>query len=576
MATKFSGVVQSKPTKREDVPGAEEDLRKILVIGETGAGKTSFIKFLLNYAQNHYGKSFELSEISQMLKVQRFSQTQCAKKWESDTIQCTKYIANFQDFRLGVIDTPGFGDTRPEYKETNTARIIAAIKGERYVNCVCLIVNGTQSRLTSVAEEVIREVTSILPRSIMNQVIVVCTKTRDKSSLDFSSDMLKEFGMIVPKKSLFYLDNPYAMWERAQETTSYSENESSEEDDSDEDEKDSELAKRFQKCHKKLDKIITNMHTFPPILTFTFGQLHDTVSEIEHVIAEIETEYHNKRGVEGKIRELQLYLKANEPIEKTKVHYYSRIVVKTSKKENLICHENGCYSNCHSNCDCWFVFLTPRACRMIEKGVCQSCSHSVKCHKITKYYFYREEAELPIKEIPDFKSIQESVKSKKGLLDVQETYRINSEKIIDNLTDKLKIQLDIFQGIGTNCHFLKAAEKIISEIRERINNITDYKHKAGITKILDNTLAVIRDPLTVTDSDTKYRWACGYLEINPENPDPSLISRQFRQHARACHPDSGHQDEESGKMFAFLNHAKELLIKRGINIRVPNFFSKAK
>ncbi len=84
-------------------------------------------------------------------------------------------------------------------------------------------------------------------------------------------------------------------------------------------------------------------------------------------------------------------------------------------------------------------------------------------------------------------------------------------------------------------------------------------------------MAVIRDPLTVTDSDTKYRWACGYLEINPDNRDPSLISRQFRQHARACHPDSGHQDEESRKMFVFLNHAKEFLVKR-----VPNIFSKAK
>ncbi len=100
MATKFSGAVQSKPTRREEeyVPGAEEDLYKILVIGETGAGKTSFI----NYAQNHYGKSFELSEISKMLQVQRFGETQCAKKCESDTIQCTRYKANFPDYRPGL------------------------------------------------------------------------------------------------------------------------------------------------------------------------------------------------------------------------------------------------------------------------------------------------------------------------------------------------------------------------------------------------------------------------------------------------------------------------------------------
>ncbi len=40
----------------------------MLVIGETGSGKTYFIKLLLNYAKNHNGRPFDLSEVSKMLQ----------------------------------------------------------------------------------------------------------------------------------------------------------------------------------------------------------------------------------------------------------------------------------------------------------------------------------------------------------------------------------------------------------------------------------------------------------------------------------------------------------------------------
>ena len=577
MATKVTSVLKSNPTGGEEHHrSCGEGVFKMLVIGETGSGKTSFIKLLLNYAKNHDGKPFDLSEVSKMLQVQGHIETQSGKQWESDTTKCTKYIANFQNFRLGVIDTPGFGDTRPEYKETNTARIIAAVKGEKYINCVCLVANGTQSRLTSVAEEVIKEVTSILPRSIMSQVIVICTKTHNKRNLDFSPAMLKEFGITIPKQCLFYLDNPYSKWEKAQDLTSCSENSNSEEDDSDEEELDKELTSSFKKCHKKLDKIFKTIQKFSPTQTFIFGQLYEIVSEIERVIAEIETEYRNNREVESKLKELKEYVKENEAIVKTKLHYYSKIVVKTSKKKNLICHTDGCYRNCHLNCDCWFAFITLRACKMVEEGECQNCFHPLKDHKLTEYYFDQEEAELPIKDLPDYKNIEESVKSKEGLLVIEESHWKNSEKIIDDLTDRLKKALFKFQGIGTNCHFVKSTEKNVYEMRERISNITAYKHKVAITEILDNTMSIIRDPIAVVDHDIKFRWACGYLEINPENPDPTMVSKQFRLNAKNCHPDSGRQDEDSRKMFILLNHAKEFLATKGLKIPVPDFMSKAK
>ncbi len=88
------------------------------------------------------------------------------------------------------------------YREKNTAHIIDAAKKEKYVTCICLVVNGTECLLTKEAGHVITEVTAGLPKMVLQQIIVVCTKTPNKLGLHFTREMLLEFGVIVPKNCL--------------------------------------------------------------------------------------------------------------------------------------------------------------------------------------------------------------------------------------------------------------------------------------------------------------------------------------------------------------------------------------
>ncbi len=69
---------------------------------------------------------------------------------ESKTDDATLYNLEVGDMKVGVIDTPGFGDSRGfKQDETNAQRIISALKKEDYINCVCLIINGRQSRASA-------------------------------------------------------------------------------------------------------------------------------------------------------------------------------------------------------------------------------------------------------------------------------------------------------------------------------------------------------------------------------------------------------------------------------------------
>ena len=58
----------------------------------------------------------------------------------------------------------------------NTKLIIDGLKAEQYINCVCLVINGRLSRITATLRYVLTEVTSILPREVLSNVIVVFTK----------------------------------------------------------------------------------------------------------------------------------------------------------------------------------------------------------------------------------------------------------------------------------------------------------------------------------------------------------------------------------------------------------------
>ena len=63
--------------------------------------------------------------------------------------------------------------------EKHVKRIIAAFKEVECINCVCLIINGQNSLCTSTLQYVLTEVMAVLPKAILDNVIVVFTNTAD-------------------------------------------------------------------------------------------------------------------------------------------------------------------------------------------------------------------------------------------------------------------------------------------------------------------------------------------------------------------------------------------------------------
>lgn len=99
-----------------------------------------------------------------------------------------KYNCELGEMKIGIVNTPSLGDSRGmqqdrENVKENVRKIIAALQGEDFINCVCFIVHGRQCRMSDTLKYVMSEVTTILPRD--NIVVVFTNVATDSLALRF-------------------------------------------------------------------------------------------------------------------------------------------------------------------------------------------------------------------------------------------------------------------------------------------------------------------------------------------------------------------------------------------------------
>ena len=213
----LSGGVESAAKYVKKKLGTTPVPSKVLLIGETGSGKTSFLNLLYNCnAIRALGCGFGKEGLQQFRQYNDIKlENAQAHAMESKTSDAKLYRIELQDLELQIIDTPGFGDSRGlKQDETNAKRIVESLRNEDYINCVCLIINGRQARMSASLKYVLTEITAILPKEILNNVIVVFSNTNNALNLNFDPSSLKTFFGSEPT-NIFCIDNPYSQLEKA-------------------------------------------------------------------------------------------------------------------------------------------------------------------------------------------------------------------------------------------------------------------------------------------------------------------------------------------------------------------------
>ena len=226
----------------------------IMVVGATGAGKTTLINGYANYIYGiEWGDGFRLRVIDDSMYNQTQSQT---KSITAYTFPLREGMAI--DYTLTIIDTPGFGDTGGIARDREITKLIkdffsvGGSEGIDQLHGVLFVTPASQPRLTATQTYIFETVLSIFGNDVANNIFLMTT---------FADGQKPKVIEAVKKAGV-----PYNHYFKFNNSALYADNRGTESDieSDDDDDGDSfdELSwkmgiKSFDRFYKKFDKVET-------------------------------------------------------------------------------------------------------------------------------------------------------------------------------------------------------------------------------------------------------------------------------------------------------------------------------
>ncbi|KAE9547480.1 hypothetical protein FO519_009307, partial [Halicephalobus sp. NKZ332] len=164
----------------------------VLMVGATGAGKSTLINGMVNYL---YGV-----EKDDSFRLQLIPKESTKSQAHSQTSSVTPYILNWQPgsrlpYTVTFIDTPGFGDTRGIEQD---AKLIEQLRvffenSIDHIDAVGFVVQSSSARLTEMQKYVFDGILSLFGKDIEKNIFLMVTFADNKEPLVLSA--VEEHGI---------------------------------------------------------------------------------------------------------------------------------------------------------------------------------------------------------------------------------------------------------------------------------------------------------------------------------------------------------------------------------------------
>ncbi|XP_049454443.1 uncharacterized protein LOC125902267 isoform X1 [Epinephelus fuscoguttatus] len=348
--------------------------RTIMVLGATGAGKSTLINGMINYI---LGVKWEDS-----YRFKLVDEDQSTSQAHSQTSDVTVYNINHQEgfkieHSLTIVDTPGFGDTRGIERDREITEqlrnLFSAKLGVSDIDAVCFVAQAALARLTPTQKYVFDSVLSIFGKDIAENIRVLVTFADGQKPPVLEA--IKASGVPCPQTTegqpLHFKFNNSAL---------FADNKSSAADSMSEDDEDGSFDKMFwdmgTKSMKRFFAALNVMDT--KSLTMTKEVLRER-QQLENSVENLQThvrvglaKLEELKETTDKLKEHEAEISRNENFE-FEVTVMMPVQKDISGSGNYITNCQQCHFTCHYPCAYSNDADKARCGAMGPDGKCRQC-----------------------------------------------------------------------------------------------------------------------------------------------------------------------------------------------------------
>ncbi|XP_052807816.1 uncharacterized protein LOC128236757 isoform X1 [Mya arenaria] len=183
--------------------------KTILVIGETGSGKSTMVDGMTNYILGvNFNDPFRFRVVT--LEAEENERRGNQALSQTEWITCYTIfpeVGTRLNYTLNIIDTPGFGDTRGLEQDEKIVDQIRELftnkepKGVQTIDAVCFIVKASDARLTPIQSYIFQSIMSLFGKNIGQNICTLITFADGAEPM--VCDSLKESGLPFGKHFTF-------------------------------------------------------------------------------------------------------------------------------------------------------------------------------------------------------------------------------------------------------------------------------------------------------------------------------------------------------------------------------------
>ena len=454
--------------KKELSPIEKNISLNIMLIGETGTGKSCFINSLFNYLQ---GIQLEENNRYYLFDERTFQGRLKENHYKIYDIESTKVFNN----PIRVIDTQGFGDSPFGVEEKLIEKDILSLftKEIDYLNAICLFIKSSDKRVKKVIIGILAKLFSLFVKKIINNIIIIFTFAYDFKNIPaleylfgVGCPLYQILGNIKDLNYFIFNNSAYFSDDRDSFSPFFYNNIVNYE--------------KLLKCIYKLNPLTLDISTYVISESFKISNtIVNIINELSDNIIKMNTIIKNRNSIKKIKDELEIIsdspykiIKANKQIKE----YYNENYRENCSKGWYVFFCNSCNKICHYNCLGPNENLKENKCKIIEFDQCLSyCKCHYQKHEYRDYLIKIKNSEK-IWNIETWENDNKIIidenekKEKREILKKEEEKRENEIKLLDN-----QIQL-LLEDIIDKISLINQNEKNLKDSGIKINNQLKYSY----------------------------------------------------------------------------------------------------